>query len=133
MHKERYCATKRYFERTRNYKRQQGEHRLMGKQERKRLVLTFLAETRLALPPKALFRNLRLQENATFSEKSLNNYLAELDAEGFVRRVDPEAIEQRNIIEVGDDERGYYLITEAGVEEAAGHESQFDANWDGRR
>jgi len=96
-------------------------------------VLTFLAETRLALPPKALFRNLRLQENATFSEKSLNNYLAELDAEGFVRRVDPEAIEQRNIIEVGDDERGYYLITEAGVEEATGHESQFDANWDGHR
>jgi len=99
----------------------------MGKRERKRLVLSFLAETRLALPPKALFRNLRLQENATFSEKSLNNYLAELEAGGFVKRVDPEAIEERTIREVDVDERGYYLITGDGVEEAHRHDSDFNA------
>lgn len=122
-----YCANEGYFEQIRDYKRNRDESSTMGKRERKRLVLAFLAETRLALPPKPLFRNLRLQENATFSEKSLNNYLAELEADGFVKRVDPGAIEERTIREVDADERGYYLITEDGVEEAQRHDSDFNA------
>ena len=122
-----YCADEGYFEQIRHYKGDRNESSTMGKRERKRLVLSFLAETRLALPPKALFRNLRLQENATFSEKSLNNYLAELEAGGFVKRVDPEAIEERTIREVDVDERGYYLITGDGVEEAHRHDSDFNA------
>lgn len=90
----------------------------MGKAERKQVVLQFLADTRLALPPKVLFRNLRLQNNVTFSEKSLNNYLKELDNDGFVTRVDPLGLENRQISAVSDDQRGYYFITEAGVDAA---------------
>lgn len=122
-----YCANEGYFEQIRDYKRNRGQSLTMGKRERKRLVLAFLAETRLALPPKVLFRNLRLQENATFSEKSLNNYLAELEADGLVTRVDPEAIEERTIRELDADERGYYLISEQGVEQTDRHDSDFNA------
>jgi len=112
------------LEQTGDYKRTPYESETVGKRERKRLVLAFLAETRLALPPKALFRNLRLRENATFSEKSLNNYLAELEAAGLVTRVDPEALEARSVCEVGADERAYYLVTEAGVAEANQQDAQ---------
>ena len=90
----------------------------MGKSDRKGLVLRFLAETRLALPPVVMYRNLRLRQNATFSEKSLGNYLAELEADALVKRVDPSALEDREIKPVEEDSRGYYLITEAGVEAA---------------
>lgn len=86
----------------------------MGKADRKALVLEFLASTQLALPPSALFRNLRLRCNATFSESSLENYLAELEADGLVRRVDPEALADREIKEL-DDGRGYWLISDAGA------------------
>jgi DNA-binding HxlR family transcriptional regulator len=57
-----------------------------------------------------------LRENATFSEKSLNNYLAELAADGLVKRIDPESLADREISEVGPDKRGYYLITETGLD-----------------
>jgi hypothetical protein len=90
----------------------------MGKDDRKALVLQFLAESGMALPPAVLFRNLRLHHNATFSEKSLGNYLGELAAAGLVKRVDPTALERRDVVEVGEDERAYYMITEAGVEAA---------------
>ena len=113
-----YNATTRYFEQLRDDLSRDGLHDRMGKSDRKGLVLQFLAETRLALPPVVLYRNLRLRENATFSEKSLGNYLAELEAEGLVKRVDPAALENREIKALDGENRGYYLITEAGVEAA---------------
>jgi len=112
------CVSGRYFSEMRDYKSDDGQPPTMGKRERKELVLTFLSETRLALPPKVIFRNLRLKHNATFSEKSLNNYLSELEAQDFITRVDPEALEQRTVSDVGPDDRGYYLITESGLDEA---------------
>jgi len=60
----------------------------MGKPERKALVLAFLDDTRLAFPPRVLYRNLRLVENATFSENSLGNYLDELIDEGLGLQID---------------------------------------------
>jgi DNA-binding PadR family transcriptional regulator len=116
-----YRATERYFSRIRKYKPAVTQEAVMGKQERKQLVLKFLSDAGLALPPKVLFRNLRLRENATFSEKSLNNYLTELEADGLVKRVDPAALTDRNISAVGADERGYYLITESGLNAVTDH------------
>jgi hypothetical protein len=89
----------------------------MGKEDRKQMVLQFLAETRLALPPAVLYRNLRLRQNATFSAKSLDNYLDELESEGYLLRVKPQSLEQREIEPI-EDGRGYWLVTEAGVEAA---------------
>ena len=113
-----YDATGRYFEQLRANIRHDSNCMDMGKSDRKDLVVQFLAETRLALPPAVLYRNLRLRQNATFSEKSLSNYLTELEEDGLVKRVDPEALASREVVAVGENERGYYLITEAGVEAA---------------
>jgi len=96
---------------------------LMSKEDRKQLVLEYLAQTGLGLPPLALYRNLRLRQNATFSEKTLYNYLEELEAEGLVMRVDPDAMVDRKITEV-DDGQAYWMATESG-QQAAGESFSF--------
>jgi len=87
----------------------------MGKQDRKALVLQYLVHTRLALPPAVLYRNLRLRQNATFSESTLKNYLDELEAEGLIKRVDPEKMTEREVVAV-ENGRGYWMATERGRE-----------------
>jgi hypothetical protein len=109
----RCCASQRCFEQLRVYIPVVPDNANMGKADRKALVLGFLTSTQLALPPSALYRNLRLRCNATFSESSLENYLAELEADGLVRRVDPKALADREIKEVADG-RAYWLVTDAG-------------------
>jgi len=93
--------------------RTQKEPAQMGKQDRKALVLQYLVHTRLALPPAVLYRNLRLRQNATFSESTLKNYLDELEAEGLIKRVDPEAMVEREAVAV-ENGRGYWMATERG-------------------
>lgn len=90
----------------------------MSKEDRKALVLQYLVHTGLALPPAVLYRNLRLRQNATFSESTLGNYLDELDAEGLVTRIDPEAMVERKVVEI-DEGRGYWTATERGREAAS--------------
>jgi len=89
----------------------------MSKEDRKALVLQYLVHTRLALPPSVLYRNLRLRQNATFGASTLDNYLDELHEEGLITRIDPEAMEERKLVEI-DDGRGYWVATEAGKEAA---------------
>jgi len=89
----------------------------MSKEDRKQLVLGYLAHTELALPPAVLYRNLRLRQNATFSERTLGNYLEELAAEGLVMRIDPGAMADREVI-AADSGRGYWIATDAGHEAA---------------
>ncbi len=89
----------------------------MGKEDRKALVLQYLVHTRLALPTAVLYRNLRLRQNATFSESTLKNYLSELETEGLLKRIDPEAMTERKVVQV-DDGRGYWTATDRGREEA---------------
>jgi hypothetical protein len=91
----------------------------MSKEDRKSLVLQYLVHTRLALPPSVLFRNLRLRQNATFSESTLGNYLDELREEGLITRIDPEAMVDREVVEI-DDGRGYWMATDGGIEAADG-------------
>jgi hypothetical protein len=88
----------------------------MGKEERVRVVLEFLAEHGLALPPRAIFRNLRFHQNITFSLQSVENYLEELSNDGYVERVNPAALEKRQVEEVPADNsmKAYYVVTEAG-------------------
>ena len=106
--------------RTRGNKPQRDDrHDEMGKSDRKALVLQYLVHTRLALPTAVLYRNMRLRQNATFSESTLKNYLSELEEEGLIKRVDPEAMAERKVVEV-DDGRGYWLATEAGREQTDG-------------
>lgn len=85
----------------------------MSKEDRKQLVLGYLAHTNLALPPAVLYRNLRLLQNATFSERTLGNYLEELADDGLVMRIDPDAMADREVVEL-DSGRGYWVATDAG-------------------
>ena len=89
----------------------------MSKEDRKALVLQYLVHTRLALPPSVLYRNLRLRQNATFGASTLDNYLDELHEEGLITRIDPEAMEERKLVEI-EEGRGYWVATEAGKEAA---------------
>ena len=95
-----------------------AKHDDMSKEDRKGLLLEYLVHTGLALPPAVLYRNLRLKQNATFSEKTLHNYLDELGDAGLVKRIDPNAMEDRRVVEI-DSGRGYWMATEHGREEAS--------------
>ncbi len=89
----------------------------MTKEDRRRVLLEFMSEYDLALPPKAIYRNIRLKWNATFSYSSIHNYLEEFEEEGLALRVEPEPLAAREIVEVEDnDARAYYMITDAGRE-----------------
>lgn len=92
------------------------DKRTMGKEDRQRVVLEFLRDHPLALPPKLIYRNLKLRRNITFSDQSVDNYLAEFDEEGLVMRVKMDPLDSGELVEAGDDERAYYVITDAGVE-----------------
>jgi len=67
----------------------------MGKVDRKAMVVQYLVHTRLALPTAVLYRNLRLRQNATFSESTLKNYLSELEEELEGTTVRRERVERK--------------------------------------
>jgi hypothetical protein len=88
----------------------------MTKEDRQRVVLRFLADHNLALPPAVIFRNLRLHQRITFQDTTLENYLESFHRQGYVRRIDPEAMEKYRTEDLGDDsdKRAYYVITDEG-------------------
>lgn len=86
----------------------------VAKEDRKRRVLAFLVDTKLALPRSVLFRNLRHQ-GADFSDSSLKNYLGELREEGFIERIDADLYAEGQI-KVSDDDPGYWIRTAEGME-----------------
>ena len=90
----------------------------MAKEDRKRRVLEFLNEYRLALPQRAIFRNLCFRYGITFGYSSVDNYLDEFVEEGRCRRVDPDALEDRELADIssGRQNRAYYIITDEGIE-----------------
>lgn len=43
----------------------------------------------------------------------MKRYLDELEAEGKVRKVDPEQLAQRDLVDVAEGERGYWIAVES--------------------
>jgi len=87
----------------------------MSKDERRTVVLTFLRDHELVLKPNAIYRNLRLHQNITFGEQTVRNILHELVERGYVRRVDIQAVKDRELVNVEKgSKRGAYMITEQG-------------------
>jgi len=74
----------------------------MPPKERDELVLRFLHNHDVALPPTPLFFNLKRKHSVTFSKKTLRRRLTALRERGLV-----------NYIDEGD---GYYEVNEAGFE-----------------
>jgi Fe2+ or Zn2+ uptake regulation protein len=63
------------------------ERDTMGKEERVRQVLGLLVETDLHLPPNVILHNCK-ERGATFERRTVNRYLKELLAEGYVEKVE---------------------------------------------
>lgn len=109
-----YCPN---FEQIKAVNRQSADCDCMGKDDRRDLVLGFMAEHSLALPPTAWYRNLRIHRTVTFGKDSLRNYLDEFVEEGLAARVDKEALDNGEVRPISEDEyRAYYIITDKGQE-----------------
>ena len=91
----------------------------MTKEDRKQLVLEFMDEYPLALPPRAIHRNLKLLWKVTFAWRSTQTYLREFEEDGLVMRVEKAPLDEGDVVEAGDESRAYYLITDAGHEQVA--------------
>lgn len=93
----------------------------MTREDRRDFVLRFLAEHDLALPPKAIHRNLRHKHNATFGYSAMRNYLDDMVEDGLVTRIKPDELENREVTEMerGRNQRAYYILTDKGRERAA--------------
>jgi len=105
-----------------------GVYCVSNKSEAKREVLKFLYQTRAALPRKPLYRNLAYR-GWDKSDGTLQNYLNELQEEGFVARVDANKFAE-GVLKLSDDDPGYWVITSDGVseidEESGAAESDID-------
>lgn len=110
-----------------------GKDYTMAKQERRLVLLNFLTDTKLAMPIAVIYRNLRYHVGITFSRPSIRNYLNECLEEGLVRRIKPEPLEARKLVDIdrGDERGGYWIITRTGREYVRYHserELSFDAS-----
>jgi|GEM_PF-3989143 len=91
----------------------------MPPREREDKVLKFLEKHGIALPPKAIYRGLKVQEDITFSYRTVQNIVSRLNDEGYLMRCDKDELDEGRIVELPDDVAGrrtYYFITEEGRE-----------------
>lgn len=87
--------------------------------ERERVLLEFIDEHGLPLPPKVIFRGLKVQRNITFSHRTVENILRRLRESGEVMRVEKDELDEGRIRPLPDDaeaRRTYYFITDKGRE-----------------
>jgi len=97
----------------------QGED--VAKDDRMRKVLEILTESGYALPKAAVFRNAKLR-GATFERRSVDNYFDEFLEIGLVKKVDGEALEEGEIVEIEPGETGYFIATDKAYEWMAENE-----------
>jgi hypothetical protein len=97
------------------------DNRDMTREDRRRIVLQFLADHGLALPQRVIYRNLKLHQGITFGYSTVDNYLDDFVEEGLVRRINPKDLDDlpAELIDMpgGKKNRAYYIITEAGLAE----------------
>jgi|AntDeeMetagen285_2_1112576.scaffolds.fasta_scaffold11534_2 predicted transcriptional regulator len=74
----------------------------MSKEDRREVILQFMADTGLALPPAPLYYNMKEEMFVTFSKRTMQRLLKEMRGEGLVCK-----------IEQGD---GYWKVTDEGRE-----------------
>jgi len=92
-----------------------AEKQDMAPEDRRREVLSFMSEHRLALKPMTVYRNLCLHRHITFGSATVANILQELTEAGDLRRVDPDALPDRQLVDLDPDGgRGVYIVTEQG-------------------
>jgi len=91
----------------------------MPPEDREDQLLQFFVEHGFPLPPKALYRAMKVSEDITFSYRTVQNILERLLQQGDVVRLDKDALDEGILKPLGDDEedrRTYYFITQQGRE-----------------
>lgn len=89
----------------------------MGKKDRKQLVLEFMAEHPIPMPPLVWYRSLRAKRRVTFGIDSLRTYLDEFVDDGLVVQINKEALDDGKLEIIEDSQyRAYYMITDKGID-----------------
>jgi len=89
----------------------------MPPEAREDKVLEFFVEHGFPLPPKALYRAMKISEGITFSYSTVQNILGRLLEDGYVCRLDKDKLDDGILEPLPDDESGrrtYYFVTEKG-------------------
>lgn len=101
-------------------KSQASDTRDVPAEDRRVLVLEFLAEHDMPLPPLAIYAGLVQHHRITFSYRTVQNILSELTETDDLYRVDTSALRNGDIEPIGSDDdsnrRAYYHITDQGKE-----------------
>ena len=89
----------------------------MAKEDRLLQFMALFSDSNLALPPSVAHRNARFR-GATWERSTTDNYLSELVERDWLQRVDPNALdEDRDLVEVPEHKRAYYIVTSTGRRE----------------
>lgn len=95
------------------------EYSDMSKDDRRRVVLAFMAKHQLVLKPASVYRNLRFHQNITFGSATVRNILHELVDKDYVQRVNINRVAENRELDTVDkgSKKGAYIITELGIKE----------------
>lgn len=88
-------------------------------EDRREVILQFLAEHDMALPPLVIYAGLKRQRDITFAYRTVQNALSDLVEKGHVMRVDTKKLRDEGKIEPVEEDSGrrsYYFITDEGLE-----------------
>jgi len=90
-------------------------------EDRRDLVLSFLVEVDIPLPPTAVYAGIRRKYNATFAYRTTQEILKDLVDEGYAIRVNTKQLREKgDIKEIENDpdrrKRAYYFPTDEGRE-----------------
>ncbi|MFC7077886.1 hypothetical protein [Haloarcula halophila] len=94
----------------------------MPPEARRELVLEFIAEKNIPLPPLAIWAGLNREHRVTFSYRTMQNILSDLVEDGDLFKVDTGNLRDGEITEISGDSssrRAYYFITDKGLERIA--------------
>lgn len=113
------CTLSRQYDRNAGLKFAAEDTDLMPKSDRENAVLSLLAEIGEPLPPVLIYRILRVR-GATFGRRSVMRYCSELGERGDLLKIDPEAMNDGELLEQTGSQKGYWMITEQGRERVGG-------------
>ena len=91
----------------------------MPPEARREMVLEFVAQQDIPLPPLAIWAGLNRHYRVTFSYRTMQNILSDLVEGGDLFKVDTEALRNGDIEGIEGDtssRKAYYFITDAGLE-----------------
>jgi len=109
-------------------KRQVNDGGDMPPEARRELVLEFVVQHDIPLPPLAIWAGLNRQHRVTFSYRTMQNILSDLVNEGDLFKVDTEKLRGGEISKIEGDSssrRAYYFATEEGMDRV---KSEIDDN-----